>query len=174
MIWLYVQARVHGIARHLPRAPLPARVLPVTGRRRAPPGPALPGLRRSYWLMRPTKSLHPALLGAPPAGLCRLLQAPAGSWWIPTLSPRSVCGCLDPYPAVPMQCLLVSSCMTSASPQTEKVRRTGQPPRRDFYGDRRFRGCSHSLMFRLPHLLGPRVTPTAGSLQGSWAVYTAQ
>lgn len=36
------------------------------------------------------------------------------------------------------------------------------PPRRDFYAGNYFRGCSHSLMFRLPHLLGPRVTPTAG------------
>jgi hypothetical protein len=37
-----------------------------------------------------------------------------------------------------------------------------------------FRGCSHSLMFRLPHLLGPQVAPTAVSLQGSRAVYLTQ
>ena len=38
----------------------------------------------------------------------------------------------------------------------------------------RFRGCSHSMIFRLQHSLDPRVTPTADKSQGSWAVYTAQ
>ena len=33
----------------------------------------------------------------------------------------------------------------------------------------RFRGCSHSLMFRLPHLLGPQVAPTADSSEVFWA-----
>ena len=39
-----------------------------------------------------------------------------------------------------------------------------------------FRGCSHSLMFRLPYLLGHQVAPTAAALhpQGSQAVYTTQ
>jgi hypothetical protein len=39
-----------------------------------------------------------------------------------------------------------------------------------------FRGCSHSLMFRLPHLLGPLTAPTAAShcSPGGWAVYTTQ
>ena len=38
----------------------------------------------------------------------------------------------------------------------------------------RFRGCSHSLMFRLPRSLDPQVAPTAEdrSLQGGRAVYT--
>lgn len=31
----------------------------------------------------------------------------------------------------------------------------------------RFRGCSHSMIFRLQHLLGSRVTPTADAGQGS-------
>jgi len=34
-----------------------------------------------------------------------------------------------------------------------------------------FRGCSHSLMFRLPRSLNPQVAPTA-ELQGGQAVYT--
>jgi hypothetical protein len=39
-----------------------------------------------------------------------------------------------------------------------------------------FRGCSHSLMFRLPHLLGPQVAPTATarSPSGGRALYTTQ
>jgi len=37
-----------------------------------------------------------------------------------------------------------------------------------------FRGCSHSLMFRLPRSLDPQVAPTAEvlTLQGGRAVYT--
>jgi len=39
-----------------------------------------------------------------------------------------------------------------------------------------FRGCSHSVMFRLPCSLDPQVAPTAKAqrLQGSQAVYTTQ
>ena len=39
-----------------------------------------------------------------------------------------------------------------------------------------FRGCSHSIMFRLPYLLDPQVAPTAEALclQGGRAVYTTQ
>ena len=39
-----------------------------------------------------------------------------------------------------------------------------------------FRGCSHSLMFGLPCLLGPQVAPTTAvsSPQGRRAVYTTQ
>jgi len=37
-----------------------------------------------------------------------------------------------------------------------------------------FRGCSHSVMFRLPYLLGPQIAPTAEFLQGGQAVYTTQ
>jgi len=37
-----------------------------------------------------------------------------------------------------------------------------------------FRGCSHSIMFRLPRSLDPQVAPTAEilTLQGGRAVYT--
>ena len=41
---------------------------------------------------------------APPPGLCRLLRAPAGRWSFPMLSPRSVCGCLSPYPVALPRC----------------------------------------------------------------------
>src|SRR4029453_5165014 len=34
----------------------------------------------------------------------------------------------------------------------------------NFYDGHRFRGCSHSLMFRLPYLLGLQVAPTATAL----------
>jgi len=39
------------------------------------------------------------------SSLCRLPSAPAGLWPFPTLSPRSLYGCLDPYPVVSFRCL---------------------------------------------------------------------
>ena len=101
--------------------------LPGSGRRRAPPRSALPGLLRSYWLMRPTKCLQPALLVARPFGPRRLLQAPAGRWWIPTLSPRSVCGRLDPYPAAPPQACPFQAWRASAFAQLAGARRAEHP-----------------------------------------------
>ena len=46
----------------------------------------------------------------------------------------------------------------------------------NFCDSHRFRGCSHSFMFKLPYLLGLPVAPTAEtqSFQGSQAVYTTQ
>lgn len=101
--------------------------LPSSGRRRASPRPALPGLLRSYWLMRPTKCLQPTLQSAPPIGLRRLLQAPAGRWWLPTLSPRSVCGRLDPYPAAPPQACPFHAWRASAFAQLGRARRAEHP-----------------------------------------------
>ena len=77
--------------------------------------------------MRPTKCLQATLLVALPPGLRRLLQAPAGRWWIPTLSPRSVCRRLDPYPAAPLQECPLYSCRASAFAQLGGARRTDYP-----------------------------------------------
>ena len=38
------------------------------------------------------------------SSLCRLPSAPAGPWPFPTLSPRSLYRCLDPYPVVSFRC----------------------------------------------------------------------
>ena len=38
------------------------------------------------------------------AGLRRLSPIPAGRWSFPVLSPQSLYGCLDPYPAAPLRC----------------------------------------------------------------------
>jgi hypothetical protein len=35
---------------------------------------------------------------------CRLSRVPAGPWPFPTLSLPSLCGCVDPYPAVFVRC----------------------------------------------------------------------
>src|SRR5438132_6774938 len=84
---------------------------------------------------------------------------------------------LGPVPrrasAVPLP---VSSRRTAASPYVQEVRRAETPAMMATSMTNRFRGCSHSVMFRLPHLLGPQVAPTAEalSLLGSRAVYATQ
>ena len=84
---------------------------------------------------------------------------------------------LGPIPrrasAVPMP---VSSRRTSASPDVPEVRRAATPAMLATAMTNPFRGCSHAFMFRLPHLLGPQVAPTAEaqSLLGSRAVYATQ
>ena len=109
--------------------------------------------------------------------LCRLPCAPAGRRPFPMFSPQSVWRCLDPYPAALLRCALpVSSRRTSASPYVQEVRRAETPAMMATSMTNRFRGCSHSLMFRLPHLRGPQGAPTAEALclLGSRAVYTTQ
>ncbi len=57
--------------------------------------------------------------------------------------------------------LLVTSRMTSASPQSKQVRRVETPiTNSNFCDSHLFRGCSHSFMFQLPYLLDLPVAPT--------------
>jgi len=82
---------------------------------------------------------------------------------------------LGPVPrrasAVPVP---VSSRRTSASPYVQEVRRAETPAMLATSMTNRFRGCSHAVMCRLPHLLDPQVAPTAEAHNplGSRAVYT--
>jgi hypothetical protein len=114
------------------REPLcPFEVLPLRGWPRRPPGRALPLRRCSYGLMRQTKPLPPASVVPRWADLCRLLPAPAGRWSFPALSPQSLCGRLDPYPATLRRCSdPLPSRRTSASPQLQQVRRAKFPTTR--------------------------------------------
>ncbi len=108
------------------------------------------------------------------AGLCRLSPVPAGKWTFPTLSLQSLPRCLDPYPAA------LSPCVYSFLPGRHRphVRRKtfGAPltPCNATSTGCFFRGCSHSLMFRLPGSLDPQVAPTAEAQcpPGGRAVYT--
>ncbi len=75
-----------------------------SGPRHARSQSALPDLRRSYWLMRQTKTLLTTSVVPISTSLCRLLRAPAGRWPFPTLSLRSLHGRLGPYPATTEQC----------------------------------------------------------------------
>jgi hypothetical protein len=75
---------------------------------------------------------------------------------------------------VPRVPLPVASPRTSASRQKRHVRHAGRISATQLQQRGFFRGCSHSLMFRLPNLLGPPVAPTARplSVAGGRAVYT--
>ena len=116
------------------------------------------------------------LASALPRGLCRLLSAPAGSGTFPALSLQSLCRCSDPYPVTPCWCarpLLPSRHRTHPS-GNEFV--APYCPCGSFSKEPVFRGCSHSLMFGLPHSLGPQAAPTAESqgTPGGRALYTTQ
>jgi hypothetical protein len=92
------------VATECPEPLCPERALPAPGRPRRPPGGALPPRRRSYGLMRQTIPLPAPRLAPCAQGLCRLSPVPAGRWPFPTLSPRSLRRCSDPYPAALLGC----------------------------------------------------------------------
>lgn len=109
--------------------------------------------------------------------LCRLPCAPCWAEALPDVISSICLEVLGPVPrrasAVPVP---VSSRRTSASPHVQEVRRAETPAMMATSMTNQFRGCSHAVMFRLPHLLGPQVAPTAEarSLLGSRAVYATQ
>src|SRR5215510_7902805 len=156
----------------------PLRLLGVLSRRgsRVPlPGPALPGPPGYSGLMRQTSTLsHPTH-----GGLVReSVQVAACPCWeeaLPDVVSSIYVEVLGPVPrrasAVPLP---VASHRTSASPYVQEVRRAETPAMMATSMTNQCRGCSHSVMFRLPHLLGPQVAPTAEAqcLLGSRAVYT--
>ena len=103
--------------------------------------------------------LPPALASS--GGLCRLLPAPAGRWLFPALSPQSLHRCLDPYPAAPLWC--TCPFLPKELRPHPTLNRFGAPDscRNATSTAWRFRGCSQSVMFRLPCSLDPQVAPTA-------------
>src|SRR5712691_6662200 len=138
----------------VPRAPSPP--WGVTPPRVAAPlpRPALPGPHRSYGLMRQTSPLSRPMHG----GLVReSLQVAACPCWeeaLPDVISSISVEVLGPVPrrasSVPLP---VSSRRTSASPYMQEVRRAETPAMMATSMTNRFRGCSHAVMFRLPHLL---------------------
>jgi hypothetical protein len=90
-----------------------------------------------------------------------LPRALAGRGWFPTLSPQAVHRRLDPYPAA------ISRCPYPFLPARHRPHVS-----LNTFGSRNYpckatatgcglRGCSHSVMCRLPCLLAPQVAPTA-------------
>jgi hypothetical protein len=123
--------------------------------------------------MRQTSSLpRPRFVGLYP-GSSQVAVSPCWDLALPDVSSTVCVEALGPIPrrVRPVR-LPVSSRTTSASPYEGQVRHA-KPPRHDnFTPGTRFRGCSHSLMFRLPNLLDLQVVPTAGACQGGQAFYT--
>lgn len=174
-IELKVSCGVTCMAITVPRAPSPPWGVTPPRVVFPRPRPALPGPHRSYGLMRQTSTLSRPTHD----GLVRQsLQVAACPCWeeaLPDVVSSISVEMLGPVPrrasSVPLP---VSSRRTSASPYVQEVRRAETPAMMATAMTNRFRGCSHSLMFRLPHLLDPQVAPTAEALGplGSRAVYT--
>ena len=113
---------------------------------------ALPDLRRSYWLMRQTKLLLPTsvpLVQQVFAGCCeplledgpsrRYLCGPCTGAWVRT-SPRPNGACVRCFP------LGIGLPLGSRGSARETSRNTA-------FRAGKFRGCNHSVMFRLPCML---------------------
>ena len=83
----------------------------------------------------------------------------------PMLSPQSLYGCLDPYPAALLRC--TRSFLPGKHRPHLSLKKFGaqEPPSHsNFHDGHQFRGCSHSFMFRLPYLLDLQVAPTSITL----------
>ena len=176
-----IEPRVsYGVARlaiTVPRAPSPRWGVTPPRVVYARPRPALPGPHRYCGLMRQTSTLspptHDGLVG-------ESLQVAACPYWAEALPDVISSICVEVRGPVPRRAsavpLPVSSRRTSASPYVQEVWRAETPAMMATSMTNRFRGCSHFIMFRLPHLLDPQVAPTAEALRllGSRAVYTTQ
>jgi hypothetical protein len=110
--------------------------------------------------MRQTAQLPSASVVPIPSGLCRLYRVPAASRSFPTLSLRSLYRRLGPYPATLGRCF--SPFLPARLRPRLRVNRLGSRnnPATQFYAGGLFRGCNHSLMFRLRYSLGPQSAPT--------------
>jgi hypothetical protein len=141
------------------------------------PRPVLPGPHRYYGLMRQTSPLSPPTHDGLVGESVQVAACPCWDEALPDVISSICVEVLGPVPRhAPSVHLPVSSRRTSASPYMQEVRRADTPAMIATAMTHRFRGCSHSLMFRLPHLLGPQIAPTAEALclLGSRAVYATQ
>lgn len=144
-----------------PEALCLVKVLPIPGWHPAPPRRALPLLRRSYGLMRQTKTLPPPTALALVGGSLQVVTSPCWELALPDVI--SGCLSLDARAPIAVVCevlIPVSSPTSSAFPAVSSGRL--------FHGYhsttsewRMFRDCSHSVMFGPPSLLAIQVVPTS-------------
>ena len=105
-----------------PEVLCPVKVLPLPGWRPAPPQRALPLLRRSYDLMRQTKSLPPPTALALVGGSLQVAASPCWEMALPDVI--SACLSLDARARITAVCevlIPVSSPTTSAFPALSQV-----------------------------------------------------
>ena len=143
-------------------------VLPPVAGCRASCQRALPRLLRSYELMRQSQTLPPPTVSALVSGSLSVAASPDWERDLPDvisaeLSPRV----WTPTPVAPEVHLPVSSLRALAFPTMSMVRRV-TTPRKRLHSGGRFRGCSHSLMFRLAGLLATLAAPTFVLLHWQW------
>ncbi len=97
--------------------------------------------------------------------LCRLPSALCWTQPLPDVISTNLS--LDAWthtPVVPLVRLLVSSQRTTALTDMGAARHSTNTPTIQLLWRCAFRGCNHSLMFRLPGLLATQVVPTATAL----------
>jgi len=156
------------------REPLcPPMGVTLDGAGSSPPQPALPGLHRSYRLMRRTNFLRAALLVGSSARSLQVAASPCWKMVLPDVISTIFVWALGPVPrCAPSVLVPVSSRGTSASPQFRRGFGAQDIPRRGFCVGGAFRGCSHSVRFRLPHLLDPLTAPTTASFRRAAGPFT--
>ena len=152
-----------------PESLCPRPGLPTAARRRTPCRRALPPRLRSYGLMRQTKFLPPTSC----TYFGRSLQVAVSPCWKMTLPDVISAVCVRAPGPLPRRVLAIQPiCVPFLSGRCTRIARHRPRPRVEGRGTPKepchatstggvFRGCSHSLMFRLLHLLGPQVAPTA-------------
>ena len=95
-------------------------------------------------------------------GSLQVVASPCWELALPDIISAILAQVLGPLPrSVLLVHLLASSQETTASPQTSQVRHTKTTPAMQLQQGTNSRGCSHSIMFRLPRSLDPQVAPTA-------------
>ena len=152
--------RVVGTA-ECPEPLCPPRVLPATGRPPGPPRGTLLPLQSSYGLMRQShhlSSLSADLMRRVFAGCCHPLlvvgpsrhypRNPCGGDW--THTPPCPPGAFTHFFPGGVGLTLRERCSAHEKIPVMRLQQGAV-----------FRGCSHSLMFSLPHSLDPPVAPTA-------------
>ena len=147
----------------------PQPVLPTAARRHAPCRRALPLLPRSYGLMRQTKFLRPTSW----TYFGRSRQVAVSPCWEMALPDVISAVCVKTPGPLPRRVPAIQPiCVPFLTGQDTLIAGHRPRPRTDKRGTPNllcpatstegvFRGCSHSLMFRLLHSLGPQVAPTA-------------
>ena len=104
----------------------------------------------------PNVSVFPCTLG-----LCSLSLLPAGTWPFPTLSPQSLYRCLDTYPVASLRCTYPFLAERLRPHHRSEMFGTPNDRRNATSTTEEFRGCNHSIVFKLPYLLDFPVAPTA-------------
>ena len=164
--------RVVGTA-ECPEPLCPPRVLPTTGQPPGPPRRTLLPLQSSYGLMRQShhlSSLSADLMRRVFAGCCHplLVVGPSRHY------PRNPCGgdWTHTPPCPPGACTHFFPGGVGLTSRETRSAHESIPAMRLQQGAV-FRGCSHSLMFSLPHSLDPRShPPRCPKAPGGRAVYT--